>query len=235
MNQKVALMQPYLFPYIGYFQLISAVDLFVFYDDCQYMKGGWINSNRIKRADTDYQFTISLKKGGHTQTIAQRFYHEKAKDEMKSLMGVVYPFYKRAPFKDRVFQLIEEFVQMENQNLSEVNIAMVQKVCQLLKIKTRFSKSSDYNLPMELRSSAKVLEIVRRTHGTTYVNPIGGLELYSEDEFAAQGIQLHFLKSKLRPYPQQGHGFVPGLSILDLLANCSDDELQAQLLDYELI
>ena len=59
---KLAIMQPYIFPYLGYFQLLNSVDHFVFYDDVNFIKGGWVNRNQLLINNQNKFFTVPLKK-----------------------------------------------------------------------------------------------------------------------------------------------------------------------------
>lgn len=212
---KLAIMQPYFFPYIGYFQLIAAVDLFVVYDNIKYTKKGWINRNRLLRNGQDATFTLPLKSGSDSLDIRER---ELADDFNRGkLLNQFRGAYQRAPYFAETFPLVEEIVRHEEKNLFRFLHRALVKTCGHLGLATPFRISSEIPIDHRLQNQDKVLAICEALHADTYVNAIGGLDLYSRDAFRTRGIELKFIRSKPIEYPQFGGPFVPWLSIVDVM------------------
>jgi hypothetical protein len=212
---KLAIMQPYFLPYIGYFQLMQAVDVFVVYDRIKYTKKGWINRNRFLLNGTDATFSLPLKKGSDALDIVER---ELAADfDRAKLLAQFAGAYRRAPHFETAFPLVERIVRHPDGNLFGYIHHSLQAVCAHLGIDTEIRISSSIAFDNELRAQDKVLAICDATGATHYVNPIGGTELYAKDDFASRGIELRFLKSRPFEYPQFGKPFVAWLSIVDVL------------------
>ena len=214
-EHKVAIMQPYLFPYIGYFQLIAAVDVFVLYDNIKYTKKGWINRNRMLQNGKDVMFSLPLKSDSDYLNVCQRelstdFNRDKLLNQLKGA-------YRRAPYFEQTFPLIEEIVQHENQNLFLFLQHSIVKTCAHLGITTEIRNSSDIAIDHTLKNQNKVLALCEAVGASTYVNAIGGIELYSKKTFRDKDIDLKFIQSNPFEYPQFGDAFVPWLSIIDVM------------------
>lgn len=212
---KLAIMQPYFLPYIGYFQLIAAVDKFILYDNIKYTKKGWINRNRMLQNDKDVMFSLPLKNDSDALDVCQR---ELVADfNRNKLLNQFKEAYRRAPYFTQTFPLIEQIVQFEDTNLFRYLHHSIARVCSHLDIATEIIISSDIAIDHKLKSQDKVLALCTATSADTYINTIGGIELYSKDVFNAQRIELLFIKSTPFNYMQFGAPFVPWLSIIDVL------------------
>ena len=231
---KTAIMQPYFFPYIGYFQLIKAVDKFVVYDNIQYIKNGWINRNRFLQNGKDNYFTLPLRKDSAYLDIKDRFISNDF--DKKKLCNQIKAAYAKAPFYSSIFPIFEEIIYSPHENLFEFVYASLLNVCEYIGIKTEFIISSSVSIDHTLKSEDKVLAICRALSTTEYINAIGGMELYSKECFAENHIKLNFLKTQPIEYPQLNHHpFVPYLSILDVLMFNSVAQTNDFLMRYELI
>ncbi len=211
----VAIMQPYFLPYIGYFQLIEAVDVFVVYDNIKYTKKGWINRNRLLQNGKDVMFSLPLKKDSDALDVVQR---ELAADfDRNKLLNQFIEVYRRAPYFVQVFPLLERIVRCTESNLFRYIHHSIIEICAYLGSKTDIRISSGINIDHALKGQDKVLAICDALGASTYVNAIGGLELYSREVFKDHGIELKFIKSSPFEYPQFGAPFVPFLSMIDVL------------------
>ena len=226
-------MQPYFMPYIGYFQLIAAVDLFILYDNIKYTKKGWFNRNRMLRNEKDVIFSLSLKNGSDQLNVGDR---ELAADFSRDrLLNQFSGAYRRAPYFIQTFPLIEQIVRYEDANLFRFLRHSIFKVCEHLGIATEMRISSEVVIDHDLKSQDKVLALCAAVGATTYVNPIGGVELYSSEVFREKGVDLRFLRSKPFEYVQFDNVFVPWLSIIDVMMFNSVKDIQGQLLSVDLI
>jgi len=212
---KLAIMQPYFLPYIGYYQLISAVDVFVVYDNIKYTKKGWINRNRLLRNGADAVFSLPLKKGSDSLDVVQR---ELAADfDRGGLLNQFKGAYGRAPYFAQTFPLLERIVCFDDNNLFRYIRHSLVQMCAHLGIDTEIRISSDIDIDHSLKNQDKVLALCQAIGANVYINAIGGIDLYSQEEFKARDIELKFIKSSVFVYPQFGAAFVPWLSIIDVL------------------
>lgn len=202
-------------PYIGYFQLIEAADVFVVYDNIKYTKKGWINRNRFLQNDVDAMFTLPLKKDSDFLDVVEReLADEFDRDRFLSqLRGA----YGRAPHFAETYPLLEKIVRYNDKNLFRFIHHSIASICHHLGIVTEIRISSEIAVDHELKSQAKVLALCQALGAKTYINAIGGLDLYEKEVFNACNIDLKFIKSKPFEYAQFGKDFVPWLSIVDVL------------------
>ncbi len=235
---KLGIMQPYLFPYIGYFQLINAVDEFVVYDDVQYIKNGWINRNAILQSGgnaSPVQFTFSVKGDRSDNKINERYYSDTFPAEVKRFLKTLYYNYHNAPHYTDTIALIQEILTYSDRCVSQYNAYSLQKISEYLGIKTRFLLSSTLSIPSELKAQDRVLWVCKHLGTTVYINAIGGQELYSQEIFERKGIQLRFLRTGEISYHQYSTEFVPNLSIIDIMMFNSPEEVRDLLEIYRLI
>lgn len=231
----VGIMQPYFLPYIGYFQLISAVDKFVIYDNIEFTKKGWINRNRILVNGKDDYITLPLKKDSDFLNVNQRFLTESWNiDRIKILNRIKESYRKAAHFKE-VFLLIEEIMLFNASNLFDFIFFSIQEVTKYLEINSSFIVSSSISIDHTLKSVQKVLAICKELKAEKYINPIGGTELYNKETFQNSSIDLRFIKTNPILYKQFSNEFVPWLSILDVMMFNSRDKVRAYLNDYSLV
>jgi WbqC-like protein family len=212
---KVAIMQPYFFPYIGYFQLIASVDLFVIYDNIKYTKKGWINRNRFLRNGADCVFTVPLRKDSDSLDVRDRAI---ANDfDRGKLVNQLREAYHRAPHFQLAFPVVEKTIMAPHDNLFEYVHGSVTEVCRYLGIGTRIVPSSTLAIDLALKAQDKVLALCKAAGASAYVNAIGGQELYSREAFREASVELKFLKTNPIEYLQFGDPFVPWLSIIDVM------------------
>lgn len=210
-----AIMQPYFFPYIGYFQLVAAVDLFIVYDNIKYTKRGWINRNRLLQGGEATLFSLPLKADSDFRDVRER---EIATDfSPNKLLDRIGGAYRQAPYFAETFPLIEQVVRHADRNLFGFIHHSIVKTCEHLGIGTRIRVSSTIDIDHGLKSQDKVLALCHAVGANTYINAMGGTELYARQDFAARGIELKFLQSRKIEYPQLGGDFVPWLSIIDVM------------------
>lgn len=224
-------MQPYFFPYIGYFQLINAVDKFIFYDDVNFIKNGWINRNRILINGKPGYLTVQLKGASSFKPINDIEFSDNT-DKLSKTIEIAY---KRAPYFKETWPLLESVFKTETNKIGHLAISSIIKVCEFLDLRTDFEISSNsYSDTRELERCSRLIELCKRNMASTYINSIGGESLYQKDQFSREGINLVFLKSGEVTYIQKNRQFVPGLSIIDVLMYNSRSEITRMLGEYNL-
>lgn len=217
-------MQPYFLPYIGYFQLINLVDAFIVYDNIEYTKRGWINRNRFLLNKKDTYITLPLKNASDYLMIGERYISETF--DKKKILNQITNAYRKAPFFDKIYLVIEDIINYNNSNLFEFIYNSIVVICTYLDIRTKIVISSTIEINQELKSSQKVLAICKILNADTYINPIGGTGLYSKEEFKKNVINLFFIKTNKIIYKQFDNEFIPWLSILDVMMFNSKDDIK---------
>lgn len=230
---KLGIMQPYFLPYIGYFQLLNAVDKYVIYDNIQYTKKGWINRNRILQNGKDLMITIPLEKDSDYLDVKERSLS--VGFDKKKLLNQIRESYRKAPYFEQVIPLIERIVNFDDNNLFHYIDNSVREICRYLEINTEIITSSFLNVDHSLKGQDKVIAICKELNATDYYNAIGGQELYSSDAFKKEDISLHFISSNPIEYKQFANEFVPWLSILDVMMFNPVEKIKSMLNDYKLI
>lgn len=212
---KLGIMQPYFLPYIGYFQLLASVDQFIVYDNIKYTKKGWINRNRMLMNGTDSMFSLPLRKGSDSLNVVER--ELTADFDRIKLLNQFKGAYGRAPQFELTYPVLERIVRHEDANLFRYIHHSIVRLCEHLGIKTVIRISSEIGIDHDLKGQDKVLALCKAAGADTYINTIGGVELYTKDDFRIHGIDLQFIKARPFEYAQFGAPFVPWLSILDVL------------------
>ncbi len=226
-------MQPYFFPYLGYFQLISAVDRFVFLDDVRFIKQGWINRNRILLAGKTTFLSVPVENPGLTGRIcdlriAGNAWRRKSLETLRHA-------YHGAPHFAETFELARTVIESGSELIGELAKQSVRGVCAALGIDSELVDGSASYRNAGLKAQDRILDIVGRERASEYVNASGGRSLYSATAFAAAGVRLRFLEPASMPYPQLTQQFVPDLSILDVMMNVGREGARALLGTYTLV
>lgn len=227
----LAIMQPYFFPYIGYWQLISAVDTFVIFDDVNFIKKGYINRNSILANEKAQLFTLELIGASQNKLINEI----EVGNNSQKLLKTIEIAYKKAPYFSDVFPMIEDILNNKEKNLSKFIGHSLEQISNYLKLHTKFIYSSDIKKENSLKAQDKIIDICKKLEATDYINAIGGQELYDKAKFKEQNINLNFLKTELTEYKQFKNDFIPYLSIIDILMFNRVSEVKQLLCKYELV
>ena len=230
---KIAIMQPYFFPYIGYWQLINAVDKYVIYDDGLFRPRGWINRNRILINNQSYYITIPLH-----QTISQEIRNMPIinnYDFRRKMKRDIFYAYKKAPCFERAMGVIEPIIDYDTDNCSDYIVNSIYKICDYLKITTSIEVSSRIDKERNKGAIGVILSVCKYFGADCYVNAIGGMGLYNKESFHDVGIELKFLSTEEIQYRQFGKEFHPNLSIIDVMMFNTKEEIIGMLSKYELI
>lgn len=231
---RIGIMQPYFLPYIGYWQLLNAVDQYVIYDDVNFIKGGWINRNRMLMNNQPKLFNIQMQGASPNKLIneVEVFTNDVWK---KKLLKTIESSYRKAPYYDEVYPVIKEIIICDESNLAKYIENSIRKICEYLNINTKLIVSSSIDKDINLKGQDKVINICKILGADEYYNAIGGQELYSYSDFEKQGIKLRFLDTDNIEYSQFNGDFVSNLSIIDVMMFNSVDEIKIKLEEYRLI
>lgn len=258
--KTIAIIQPYFFPYLGYFQLINAVDTFVLYGDFDYIKRGWVNRNRLLPVDgKPFYITAPVRKSSSTKIEATRIAEDRWRE--KTLKSIHYA-YKQTPFFDDVFPVLEDSIRYDTESLSALNKYSIGRIAEYLDIATeivtdfnsaeledRLDEGSealerafpDIHLDTPSVMLVRIIALCKEFDASTFINPIGGVELYPREEFRRNGIEVRFLQMKNVRYPQSSRAyresgeFHPNLSIIDVLMNCGKERTFELLSEFDLV
>lgn len=232
---KLGIMQPYFFPYLGYFQLINSVDKFVVYDDIKYTKKGWINRNQILANGKGQLFTLPLKKDSDHLDIYQRELSDNYQSEVKKILRKIEASYKKAPYYNEVYPIIADCLLYKDKNLFNFIYHSIEKIKEHLGIKTELLISSQIGIKERLKGESRVISICKHLKTSQYINAIGGVELYDKKTFLKENIKLSFIKSNMIEYEQFDNTFIPWLSIIDIMMFNSPQQINKFLNDYKLL
>lgn len=221
-EKKLALCQPYFAPYLGYFQLINAVDIFVSYDDVNFIKGGWINRNKIRVNGNEIFFHIPLVKQSQNKKINETFIYWTSKDIGKFLKTIKIS-YPKSTYKNEVIKLIESIFESKPRTIADLSLLSIRKFCEYLDIKTEIKVASKIGYKRTDNRLENIINICKKEKSNYYINPIGGTKLYNKQAFKSCNIKLAFIKSN------------SSLSIIDECLSNPKEEIKVKLSDYTLV
>ena len=232
--RKIGVMQPYLFPYAGYFGLINSCDKILFYDDVNYIKKGWINRQKILMNGSDYMFSVPVKKVSQNKFIneIELLNDKKATDK---ILKTIESVYKKAPYFNEVYPIIKKVFTEDNTNLDELVISSIVSVCQYLDIPINWERSSKAEgNTCGMERASRLIQITKNQGFSNYVN-VGPSELYTKENFKENGINLFFNKHNVKEYDQWGGPFVSHLSSIDFLMFNSKRKCKEIILSYDIV
>lgn len=228
-GKHIAVMQPYLFPYLGYYQLVNRVATFIFLDDVAFIKRGFINRNCIRVNDSGFRFVLPVVRGSQNRNIMEHHFL----DGGEALVKTIDQAYRRAPYHSEVMPVIEAVLCQSDRCVSPLVANSIRAVFNYLGIEKEFLFSSELEIGNESKGQARIIEICVAVGATRYSNAIGGVALYDRAEFARHGIDLEFVRMADLSYCAPKFPYLPGLSIIDALMLCSKSEIRALLELYD--
>jgi hypothetical protein len=235
---KVGIMQPYFFPYIGHFQLITATDQWIVFDTPQYIRHGWINRNRILKPDrNEWQYiSVPLNKHSREATIKSVEISD-TEDWRGKIIGQLNHYKKKSPYYSDTLNIISESINIKTKSIVELNTNALKNICNYLNIPFHYKIYSEMGLSHETPKHAGewALIISKSIGAKTYINPSGGIELFDNTEFEKSDIELLFIESQIIEYQQHNTNFIPGLSIIDLMMFNSASSIREMLTKYNLV
>lgn len=228
---SVAIMQPYIFPYLGYYQLVYHCDKFVFYDDVNYIKSGYINRNNILVNGAKHLITFPVLQASSFSKINALMFSVNIKKQLRTLEQA----YSRAPFFKQVFPIVNEVLTDKNRSVSHVTSQSILRIFDYLGIPKDFYLASELNYDRSLGPAQKLYEICDLLECNQYCNTAGGQKLYSKEAFSLQDIELSFIQMADINYSQNNHEFISNLSMIDVLMWNSKKQIVKLLTMYRLI
>lgn len=228
-------MQPYLFPYLGYFQLIQSVDEFIVYDNVQYMKGGWINRNRILEDGEVNYISLPVKKDSYRKFINERYFTDNIEVAKLEILDRIKNQYFNAPYFNSAYNVVSDILSNKEMNVSSFVDFSIRRICDYIGINTKIIKSSDLGDFPESKGRDRVVDICRSVGAKSYINAIGGVDLYDKSWFLDKGIDIKFIKSRNISYRQFDKDFIGGLSIVDVMMFNSPGDILKILDEYDLV
>lgn len=234
--KKTAIMQPYFFPYIGYWQLINAVDTFVILDDVNFIMRGWINRNNILLNGKTYLFSIPLDKPSQNKLICDTKLKFPEVEKLNFLKTIQLA-YKKAPYFDDVYPIFSKIILTDDDDLTNFIHESLVEVCEYLELKTKFLRSSEIEKDNSLKAEEKIIEICKKLNTDMYINLAGGKELYNHNNFEKENLTLRFINIDFDniQYKQFKNEFIQGLSFLDIIMFNSKEEIKSLLNKYTLV
>lgn len=233
---KLAIMQPYLLPHLGYFSLIDYADEWIFFDDVQYIRRGWVNRNRILRPDQGWQyFTVPVRKHRREARIKDVPISDSV-DWKTRILGQLGHYRKIAPCYDEVIAFLSDAFAHPAETIADLDILLVRKTFEYLELSFPYRIFSQLDIELGPVSGPGdwALEIARALGASEYVNPPGGRAIFDPERFRAAGIELRFLTGVPVEYDQGGREFTPGLSILDAMMFNAKETIREMLTSFEL-
>lgn len=228
---KSAVMQPYLFPYLGYYQLVNSVDKFVFYNDVNFIKKGYVNRNNILHNGHALRFTVPIPKASQNKKINELSFDENVNKVLKTIKLN----YTKAPFFKEVYPIIESVLTDKNRSVDYICSRSVKDVLSYLEIKKSFYLSSDLNHNRELSAKDRLIDMSKLLGCPVYINSPGGKDLYNKEYFSSKDIKLSFIEIDNYCYEQNCNEFVPHLSIIDVLMWNDKQQVLKLLNMYKLV
>lgn len=220
----IAAMQPYLFPYVGYYQMAALVEEFVFLDDANFIVRGFINRNHLLLNGRAHRFTVPVADASQNRSIKDHWYPDRGEQLLKLLRVA----YRTAPHLRTALPLIESVFEEGGGNVALTNALSVQRVLEYAGLERRWLSSSNLLAQGQFKGRSWIIEICRRLQASRYLNLPGGRALYEPAVFDAEGIALQFVEP-LFPAYDQACPFVQGLSMIDALMWCAPAAVRTML------
>lgn len=234
---KIAIMQPYFMPYIGYFSLIKHSDQFILFDTPQFIRHGWIERNRILKPNGEPLYIkVPLKKSPR-ETEINKLVINNSENWQNKIIAQLVPYKKKAPNYWKVIALLNEIFEFETESIVELNYHSLLKICEYLSIPTPINIWSKMNVKIEEVNAPDEwgLNICKALKADVYYNPIGGTSFFDRTKYKSAGIELRFMETEPIIYKQLSNEFMPFLSIIDVIMFCDTEEINSMIDSYKLI
>jgi len=233
---RIGIMQPYFFPYLGYFQLINYVDKWIVFDTPQYIRKGWVNRNRVLKQNGGVKYVgITVAKASR-ETPINRILVSDQHWRKQIINDLDYYKIVRAPYYAQVVDFLNGTFRLQDDRLSIFLTRFLADCCAYLGLEFKYEVFSQMELSLSNITDPGdwAYEISKSLKADEYINPPGGKEIFEERKFFEAGIALRFLEPILVPYDQKSTTFEPGLSIIDVMMFNSQEQIRKMLTEYRL-
>lgn len=234
---KLGIMQPYFFPYLGYFALIYHTERWIIFDTAQFIRHGWIERNRILKPQEGWQyFSVPLERHSR-ETLIKDIRIRNHEDWKGKIFRQLEHYKKKSPYYPEVKDLIDKVFKKDYNSIVDLNKECLFETCKYLGIDFNFSVFSEMNMKLRTISEPDewALEISRALGAKEYINPPGGIAFFNREKYEKSCIKLTFLKTNLKLYDQNRTSFESGLSIVDVMMFNSPREIIKMLNNVEFI
>lgn len=235
---KIGIMQPYFFPYIGYFSLIKNTDKFILFDPVQFIRHGWIERNRVLKPQLGWQYIAVPLVKHELSTAIKDVRINNSEDWKNRLLAQLQHYKKKSPFYKQTIEVVQKGLDIETDSIVQLNYLTLKAVCDYLEIPFDCEIFSEMNLEIEQVNAPDewALNICKALGYKEYWNPPGGMEFFDPKKYEEAGIDLKFQKVNVQPYPQRRgpENIETGLSIIDVMMFNSPEVIKDMLDDYEL-
>ncbi len=234
---KLAVMQPYFFPYLGYFQLVEAADRFILADEVQYIRHGWVNRNRVQKENGECTYIIAPVQKHSLKTPIKNIEVVPGKCWKKEILKKLESYKSKAPFYKQVYSFVQGCFEFESVSITLLNQHFLTQTCRYIGIEKEIELQSELDVDYSKveNKTDRVLQLCFQLGADTYINLPGGTALYDKNFFSSNGIDLKFIKPNLRPYQQFSATFEPALSIIDVMMFNEPGKIKEMVKDYQLL
>ncbi|MCK5116111.1 MAG: WbqC family protein [Candidatus Aegiribacteria sp.] len=238
-GSTIAIMQPYFFPYLGYFSLIKHTDYFIVFDEVQYIRKGWMNRNRIlapEKPNGGWQYISLPIQKAHREALISDIYINNNILWKDKLLHQLEHYRKKAPYFAEVTLFLSQTLNTNENSIAHLNAHLLDSVCEYLSIPFNYTISSEMDFPeMTVNHPGDwALNISKYLNVSTYINPSGGKEIFPKEDWNTHGINLRFLTSNLPSYSQRREESIMGLSIIDIMMFNNSEDISVMLDDITL-
>lgn len=234
---KIVLMQPYFFPYIGYFTLIKHTDMFVVFDMAQYIRRGWIHRNRILGFHGEPVFVNAQIVKAPQNTPIHQIKLKSGDGWKEEILKKVEAYRNIAPYYQEVYHLVESCLNASGSSLAELNVHSIIAVSEFLGLSPNMVQLSELNINLEdiQQPDDWGLRVAQYYGADEYINAPGGQEFYSREKYGQNGVEMFFYRAKLPPYNQRTPVFHAGLSIIDVMMFNTKEEIHQMIDDFDIL
>ncbi len=220
----VTIHQPEYLPWLGFFDRIYKADIFVILDNVQYQKGGFINRNKIKTSQGWQWFTIPVEEREGRKKISEIVISNQSSWGRTHWKTLFYN-YNKAPYFKEYADFFEKLYKQDWSSLANLDIYLIEKIMHMLGIRKEIKKSS--SIKTQGKADDLLVNIFKEIGADTYFSGPGGKEYMEMEKFKEENINVTFQDFVHPTYPQlfEEKGFIPYLSVVDILFNCGPESL----------
>jgi hypothetical protein len=216
--KKICIHQPDFAPYLGFFDRLFDCDVYIVFDDVQFLRRGWHHRDKIKTNEGPVWLTLPIKKADRSALISEIELDPDMDSWIPKQFNLLHEGYKSSPYFDRYFPALKEIYQRGHRRLIDFNMDILEYFIDELNIEIEIVKSSDLDVPGN--KNEKLIGLVRAIGGEHYITGTGSTDYIDAEKFKAAGITCEVREFAHPVYPQLFGDFIPFLSCIDAFMNC---------------